>query len=74
MSKTDTTNRKIRNCSKNRNRGCLNMYDVFLEASAAIVSINPDLEIYDWPLKELPEVSKGDQPIRDCSLPKGSVH
>lgn len=55
MSKTDTTNRKIRNCSKNRNRGCLNMYDVFLEASAAIVSINPDLEIYDWPLKELPK-------------------
>lgn len=55
MSKTDTTNRQIRNCSKNRNRGCLNTYDVFLEVSAAIIRINPALEIYDRPLKELPK-------------------
>lgn len=55
MSKTDTTNRQIRNYSKNRNRGCLNTYDVFLEVSAANISINPALEIYDRPLKELPK-------------------
>lgn len=54
MPKTDTTNRQIRNCSKNRNRGCLNTYDVFLEVSGAIISINSALEIYDRSLKELP--------------------
>lgn len=55
MSKTDTTKRQIRNCSKNRNRGCLDTYDVFLEVTAAIIRINPALEIYDRPLKELPK-------------------
>lgn len=54
MSKTDIANRQIRNCSKNRNRGCLNTYDVFLEVSASLININPALEIYDRPLKELP--------------------
>lgn len=73
---TDTATRQISsNCSKDRNKGCPNTYDVFLEDSTAFIKVSPALEFYDMPLKEpTNKWVKGIQSIRVASLPKGFVH